>query len=357
VNFPACYTRLALASAESFMPLTLVLPGLLDLSATALEAIDSDAPALARLLASAEPGVAEHDGLLATACRVCGIAKQSDWPVAPQLARAGGIEPGDAYWLCASPVALAASASDVRLATVVDDLSHDETRALIAALNAHFAPDGVAFFAPAPSSWYVRAPRAQQLCTKPPEAAVGVPLFEFLPSGPDAPRWCRWQSEMQMLLFEHPVNGQRERTGSAPVNSVWFWGGGTDAPRRKTVRTVFAHDARVVEVARGSGVECCALPARFDAHPVRDAAVWLDAIEPRRASQQLDAIDRAWMMPVENALAGGRSNGIELVVAGRTHARRFAPRRSSLAQRWRARMSPPRCSRILAGAASQAALP
>jgi hypothetical protein len=336
------------------MPLTLVVPGLLDLSPTALEAIDSDTPALARLLASAESGIDEHDGPTATACRVCGVAKQSDWPVAPQLARASGIDPGDAYWFCAAPVALAVSANDVRLASVVDDLSHDEARVLIAALNAHFAPDDVVFFAPAPASWYVRAPRVQQLCTKPPEAAVGAPLFEFLPSGPDAARWRRWQSELQMLLFDNAVNRQRERSACAPVNSVWFWGGGVDAPRRNAVRTVFAHDPRVVELARGSGVECCALPARFDAHPVRDAAVWLDAIEPQRASQQLDAIDRAWMVPLENALAAGRLAGVELVVAGRALARRFAPRRSSLAQRWRARMSPPRCSQILAAAAEAA---
>src|SRR5689334_13455023 len=71
-HFAACYTRLALASADSPMPLTLVVPGLLDLSPRALEAIDSDAPALARLLASAEPGIDEHDGPTATACRVCG---------------------------------------------------------------------------------------------------------------------------------------------------------------------------------------------------------------------------------------------------------------------------------------------
>jgi hypothetical protein len=338
------------------MPLTLVVPGLLDLSPTALEAIDSDAPALARLLASAEPGVEEHDGPIAIACRACGIVKQSDWPVAPQLARAAGIAPDDAYWLCAVPVSLAVSANDVRLATVIDDLSHDEARVLIAALNAHFAPDAVVFFAPAPSSWYVRAPSPQLLCTKPPEAALGEPLFEFLPSGPDAARWRRWQSELQMLLFEHPVNVQRDRAAFSPVNSVWFWGGGVDSPRRSAVRTVFAHNPRVVDLARGSGVECCALPARFDANPMRDAAVWLDAIEPQRASQQLDSIDRAWIAPLENALAAGRLSGVELVVAGRARARRFAPRRSSLVQRWRARMSPPRCSQILARAAAEAAL-
>lgn len=337
------------------MPLTLVVPGLLDLSSTALTAIDARAPALARLIASAGDGTDEQDGLVASACRACGIAKQDDWPVAPQLARAGGIDPAEAYWLCAVPVSLAVGANDVRLAGIIDDLSPEESSALIAALNAHFVSDRVAFLAAKPASWFLRAPHAPGLTTRPPDAARGAPLFDFLPSGPDSARWRRWQSEIQMLLFDHAVNRRREHAGSTLVSSVWFWGGGVDAPRRPAA-PLFAQEPFVVELARGSGAQCSPLPAQFDALPESAGAVWLQPIVAGNAAQQLEAIDRAWMAPVERALASGRLAELELVVAGRARAHRFAPRRSSLAQRWRGWVSPPRCSQLLAGIAVEPAL-
>ena len=73
------------------MQLTLVVPGLLDLPASVLASVDAHAPALSRLLASSDRPTSEDDGLVASACRACGIARQEDWPVAPWLARAAGI--------------------------------------------------------------------------------------------------------------------------------------------------------------------------------------------------------------------------------------------------------------------------
>ncbi len=36
--------------------------------------------------------------------------------------------------------------------------------------------------------------------------------------------WRRLLNEIQMTLFEHPVNQQRETAGLLPVNAVWFSG-------------------------------------------------------------------------------------------------------------------------------------
>jgi hypothetical protein len=55
------------------------------------------------------------------------------------------------------------------------------------------------------------------------------------------------------------------------------------------------------------------------------------------------------MAPVERALNAGRLSAVELILGGRERAFHFAVRRSSLARRWRARFSPPRLSRVLAG--------
>ena len=328
----------------------LVAPGLLDLPPSVIASVDPHAPALSRLLATAGSPAIEDDGLLASACRIVGIAKQRDWPVAPWLVRATGIDPNRAYWLCAEPATLVVGQDDVRLGGLVEDIDAQDAQLLLDALNAHFAADAVRFFAATPARWFVRALYAQRIETRPPEAALGAPLFAFLPSGPDAARWRRWQNELQMLLFEHPVNRRRVQARLAPVNSVWLWGGGTAVEEReRPAAAIFADRGRVRELARGAAIELAPVPANFDALPQPGtAAVWLDPIDAGNAGERLAAIDRAWMAPIERALNARRLSAVELVVGGRERAFRFALRRSSLVKRWRARFSPPRFSQLLA---------
>src|ERR1700694_1092872 len=123
------------------MQLTLVLPNLLDAPPAALAA--ADAPALARLLSTAAAPILEPDGPLAIACAHIGIAKQNDWPAAPWLARAAGIDPGSRYWLCAEPVTLDIGRVEVRLAGVVSDLDAADGIALLSSMRAQFASDGI----------------------------------------------------------------------------------------------------------------------------------------------------------------------------------------------------------------------
>jgi hypothetical protein len=69
-------------------------------------------------------------------------------------------------------------------------------------------------------------------------AAVSAPVIdgrepdEYMPAGEDAAAYLTLTSELQMCLHEHEVNLRREAEGLLPVNSVWFWGGGT-APEKK----------------------------------------------------------------------------------------------------------------------------
>jgi hypothetical protein len=323
------------------MRLTLVVPGLLDLPPALLASVDARAPALSRLLASGGPPSSEQDGGIAAPCRACGIARQDDWPVAPTLARAAGIDPGAAYWLCAEPATIAIGADSVRLAALVSDLAPEDAQAIAETLNAHFASDGIAFVAPAPSRWFVRAAQPQRLATRPPEAALGAPLLPFLPAGPDAPRWRRWQTEIEMLLFEHPVARARERAGESPLNGLWLWGGGVDHARATAAATIFARAARVVDLARGSAIGARPPPASFDALPrVDSAAVWIEL--DAQDAERLQALDRAWMAPVERALDAAQLASAEIVLAGRERALRFRPKRATLAQRWSVRLSPRR---------------
>jgi hypothetical protein len=333
------------------MRLTLVLPNLLDAFPAALAA--ADAPVLARLLSTATAPVLEPDGPVAIACAGVGIAKQNDWPVAPWLARAAGIDPGSRYWLCAEPVTLEVGRDEVRLAGAVSDLDADESTALLSSLRAHFVSDGMEFVERGPGRWWVTLAEPQQLETSAPDAALGKPLIAHLPRGADAARWRRWQSEMQMLLFEHPVNRVRESGGLPPVNDVWIWGGGTlrVADSAAPVAAVFTQAPLLRDLARAVGADWVTVPGSFAAFraapPAASALVWLDALNAPDLQEQLIAFDADWAAPLERALDKHELD-VRLVIAGSGTALSFTLRASGALQRLRRRLSsPPSLSALL----------
>lgn len=337
------------------MQLTLVVPGLLDLAETEPERADAEGVALARLLATSPPP-ATQDGAIGVVCAALGVAKQRDWPVAPLLAVAANLDPGDAYWLLAEPVTLLVGQLDVRLGGVVDDLSADEAAALVATLNSHFAGDGLRFIAPTPARWLIAATDVQQLVTRPADDAVGAPIFPFLPDGPDAARWRRWQSEMQMLLFAHPVADERERKGRAAVNGIWLSGGGvlTGAQAAPNIASLCADSPLPRDLARACGVEVAAAPQSFEAWigdgPKSPSLVWLPAIGADESGATLAAFGRDWAGPLSAALAARTALEVHVATSGRGRALSFTPRRPSLAARWRARLAPATLSTQLAAA-------
>jgi hypothetical protein len=336
------------------MHFTIVVPGLLDLPPSALDAIDDEAPVLARMLGDAATPSIDEDGLVAVACRSCGIAKQQDWPVAPWLARGAGLDTADAYWLCAEPARFAVAHNDVRLAALVDDLETGDASALAATLNAHFAGDGVRFVVANSSRWFARADQKPRLVTHPPELALGAPLLPYLAAGPDAAQWRRWQSEMQMLLFEHAVNRSREQSGRATVDGLWLWGGGTLVPREPPEARIFADGGLIRDLASGSGLGSSPLPARLETTDAGPSVFWLDALGTDSIVTRLAALERSWATPAERQLRSGAIRGLELVVGGRAAALTFRVQRPPLLRRWRARFSPTRVAPMLARLSAEA---
>jgi hypothetical protein len=338
------------------MRCTLVVPGLLDWPSAALAQVDQQAPALARLLAFAPAPARDPDGVVAAACGACAIAKQQDWPVAPWLAQAAGVDVGGAYWLCADPASYRVGSSDVRLGGLLADLDTADADALVTMLNAHFVGDGVVFVAPTPAHWFARAEATPRLVTRPPAAALGAPLMPYLAIGPDAARWRRWQSELQMLLFEHAVNRQREEGGLAPVDGVWLWGGGNLVHPAAPVPRIFADGGLVCALAASTGRAAAPLPTGFATLPSGTArVVWLDALAAETGATQLAAADAAWLAPAERSLHAGSLSELELVLTGRALALAFRVPRPSRLVRWRRRIAAPRAAPVLVRLVAEAA--
>ncbi|HEB57293.1 MAG TPA: hypothetical protein ENI98_13535 [Gammaproteobacteria bacterium] len=133
----------------------------------------------------------------------------------------------DIFYLCADPVYIQPDlTSAVLLAHEELDLSLDGACELAAAINAHFLDESWSLEVLTPHRWVLKLPQQPAMTTTPLMQLRQQPIGDKLPQGQDSRYWQRIQNEIQMLLFAHPLNQQRETQGKRPVNSLWFWGEG-----------------------------------------------------------------------------------------------------------------------------------
>nr|WP_275672709.1 phosphoglycerate mutase [Thermomonas flagellata] len=155
----------------------------------------------------------------------------SAWPAAAlaRLHEAEAPHLAGNVWLRADPAHLRADINGVRLLGVGARLGVDQADvdALLPALRPLFAEAGVTLEAPHPARWYLRLPADTPLpAFSAPEDALGDDVFAHAPRGEAARRWRALESEVQVLLHNHPHNAARVAAGKVAVNALWFWGGG-----------------------------------------------------------------------------------------------------------------------------------
>jgi 2,3-bisphosphoglycerate-independent phosphoglycerate mutase len=103
-------------------------------------------------------------------------------------------------------------------------LSGDDSRTLCEACDAHLREDGVRLEFVNVSEWRVVTEREIKVLTERPDWIIGESMRPNLPRGEDGRLVERWMNELQMLLFNHPVNAARAEQRLPPVNVVWLWG-------------------------------------------------------------------------------------------------------------------------------------
>ncbi len=318
------------------MRLTLAVPDLLGLPPSALAI-----PALAKLARYAPAAQRERAGLESSLLAAAGLA--ADTPIAPLAALGAGFDAGSSYVLRADPIALIAGRDDVLLTGRVDDLAPDEALALIAPLNRHFAPDGLAFHAPRPDAWFVTTRGTPAIATTPLGSVRGT-IYPHLPRGDDATTWRRWLSEMQMLLHEHPVNAARERAGRQQVTGIWIADGGRIAAMQRDVDvTLFAATGTAGDVVRGlawrRGMTTLSMPTDFASLAMaQDAVVVLARVA---APGDLERIAHAWIDPALTALERGALASMTLLAEGGGATFRWDAQRPSWLARVRRRFAAP----------------
>ena len=129
-----------------------------------------------------------------------------------------------AFWLYVLPVHLVLQRDSFSLAAPVPlPLTNSEVDALTALFNEHFAADGKSFFWHE-NKWFLRLQVNPNIQTNAPLAAINKDISTYLPTGDGAMRWASFSNEVQMLLFEHPINQAREAKGQLAINSIWCYG-------------------------------------------------------------------------------------------------------------------------------------
>jgi hypothetical protein len=241
-------------------------------------------------------------------------------------------------WLRADPVHLRVENDDLVLHdAAILGLAMEESRALAASLNAHFAADGFAIEPVAPDRWYLGMPPGTPPRTVPLDEAFGRNIFGMLPRGGDF-NWAGALTEAQMVLAGHAVNAARE-PGKPAVNSIWFWGEGhAPATIERRYDAIHASDAFARGIAALSGAT--ALPAATRLGDVQSGGSVLvvdDSLTAPLRRGDTDAwlaaaarIDAAWFSDLAPALTRFESVRIVLPSESRTRVATLTP-----AARWR----------------------
>ncbi|MDP1649725.1 MAG: hypothetical protein Q8M01_16205 [Rubrivivax sp.] len=148
-------------------------------------------------------------------------------PWAARQAAADGIDVGELAWGQLTPVHWHLGTDQVSLLDPAQlQLDEAGSRTLFDAVLPLFSGEGYALHWAAPLRWYAAHESLAALPCASLDRVIGRNVDGWLGSDPAARRLRRLQSEVQMVLYTHPLNAEREARGLLAVNSFWLSGCG-----------------------------------------------------------------------------------------------------------------------------------
>lgn len=215
-------------------------------------------------------------------------------------------------------------------------LSREEADALVGEVNGHLAASGMRLVAPTAQRWYLELAEQPRIETLPLDAVTGRPLDQVSPQGPDAQRWGTLLTEIQMLLFEAPVNQARQERGQPTVNALWISGAGCWQPLHKAPGWTRLCSDHALARGLGEAAGMALLPSAAELE--RSGTL---AVADELAEAMLDADAERWasaasrlnarLEPVLAAVRASKLGGIELDLCD---GRRWCATRRSLRRFW-----------------------
>ncbi|MDN5781249.1 MAG: phosphoglycerate mutase [Luteimonas sp.] len=251
------------------------------------------------------------------------------WPVAALTRQMDAGDAAGSAWLRADPAYVRPDINGARLLGIGASLGldDDDRSAFLPALRPLFGDAGFPIDAPDPSRWYLRLPLGAKLPHfAEPADALGADLLDHLGDGSEGRRWRTLLGEAQVVLHNHPRNVQRAAQGRAPVNSLWFWGGGVLPDATGATHAAFhSGDEIALALADAAGI-ARGLPGSLG---IDAGAADADAVFDLHGARDLAALERDWLSPACAMLRHGELQELALDFAD--------GRRWNLApgQRWR----------------------
>jgi len=278
---------------------------------------------------------------------------QSTLPSAPYMRLADGGSADTRTWACLQPVHIHAARDHlVMLDPAQLRLEAADAAALRAAIAPLLADMQLTLEAPQAARWYVADAPFDDLIAAAPQRATGHNIDIWMHKGEQERAWRKFQNEIQMTWYDHPVNQAREARGLLPVNSVWLFGQGALVDTRPIAERMIGADAFFAGLcAAANATELCAETLAALPSDGTSAAVLLDAAGKPYLSadwydwiETLRAFDRDWFTPAADALADGGIDAVSLVLTGDSHYARYRATRGDLTG-WLRRLRPARTLR------------
>ncbi|WP_322991967.1 hypothetical protein [Limnohabitans sp.] len=106
-------------------------------------------------------------------------------------------------------------------------LSDEESQQLLQAMQPFLQEDGLQVTWHSALLWHAQGRLLAELNTASLDRVIDQNVKDWMPDHPAARPLQRLQSEMQMLLYNHPVNDARDARRQHTVNAFWLHGAGT----------------------------------------------------------------------------------------------------------------------------------
>jgi len=250
-----------------------------------------------------------HERALAHALGLHGADGALPW--AARQAASDGVQTQGRAWGLLTPVHWHVGRDHI---TMLDPqalkLTEDESRELLEAVRHLFESEGFALAYGAPARWYAAHDTLDGLPCASIDRVIGRNVDLWLSGHPQVRLIRRLQNEVQMLLYNHPLNDKREARGELTVNSFWLSGCG------KLQAESPAQPVRVDDSLRA--------PLLAD-----DWAGWADAWHSLDAGAIAELLARSQ-----------RAESVSLTLCGERHAQRLEstaqPMWQRLTRRWHA---------------------
>jgi hypothetical protein len=306
------------------------------LQTPALAALLSRTSSHGRHLAEVSARALPHELWLA---RALGLGGQPAFAAAAM--RGYGLEPGEGTWFIVNPSHIEIARSHLLMADLRRlGLSDADGRALFDSALPYFEEAGHALRYGDAQTWFMRADDWTEMDTASPDAAVGMNLTDWMPTGPRAIAYRKLQNEVQILWHTHPVNAAREARGLPPVNAFWLWaaapgqaGQGTDSAHAVAtfetpgwLSALATRELTALDQVASAGTTLLVCGNAAEAAIAADWSAWL---------QQMQRLESDLFTPLLAALKQGRIEAVRLVLSHRHAHAEFTT--TALAQRkfWR----------------------